>query len=339
MFSPTGRDIPQVDNMILSQLSPRELVRSKRVSKAWHMAIKRYIKYLQDTQHEVMKQMFQESLVQKVPCFAEIKLPRNVVAITVHDKTDVYILSGGSIKHFDLMDISFKPELTFVSPGPWHYQRIHTTFSLSISSDGQQFTVKEFMLSKNYTFPIGTYVYEKKTLCGHSSLVLQESDITNFIATTAVPMQRDSFPTADTVNEFFLTFYTALHGGERLSDVVWLQNRSAAIFAVSYHDNYHNRFRSRVYGIKAGRHKAWLLAEVPIEPLRLHVHGTRVLCYPSDGRGGKMIVFDFWNPDSVRRGDLNIVDVNLGPRGGRSLFVSKSPQLSNAQIRWFNKAN
>ena len=44
MFSLMGRDLPLVDNMILSQLGPRELVRAKRVSKPWHMAIKRYMK-------------------------------------------------------------------------------------------------------------------------------------------------------------------------------------------------------------------------------------------------------------------------------------------------------
>ena len=55
MFSLMGRDIPLVDNMILSQLGPRDLVRAKRVSKAWHMATKRYLKYLKDNKnHQIL---------------------------------------------------------------------------------------------------------------------------------------------------------------------------------------------------------------------------------------------------------------------------------------------
>ena len=62
-----------------------------------------------------------------------------------------------------------------------------------------------------------------------------------------------------------------------------------------------------------------LLATLPMEPLRLDVVGTRVLCHdaPAAAAGGnnfssesnKIIVLDVWNPDSVRLGDVGVTEM------------------------------
>ena len=60
-----------------------------------------------------------------------------------------------------------------------------------------------------------------------------------------------------------------------------------------------------------------LLATLPMEPLRLDVVGTRVLCHDAPaaaaaaagGDSNAVIVLDVWNPDSVRRGDAAVTEM------------------------------
>ena len=317
MFPLINRNIPDVEHEIVSYLGPRDLVRAKIVSKKWHSVIKRYINYLKVYKCETIKCMQEEAFLKQVNCFANIELPGRELAITVSDKNEVYILGDESILHFDILNMCFKPELTFLSSGPWRYERRHTT--LSVSDDGEQFTIKQFMLSSNFWWPNGTYSYNKRSVCGHSSLVLQQPDISNCIATTAIPSIRASTPTLEDIHEFCSIFRLKPRTSCHLNDIVWLQYKRAAIFALSASDQTTDIIQSNVFGIRLGG-RPRLLAKVPIDPVQLHVIGTRVLCYRKTGILGKMIVFDVWNPDSVRQGDINMTDVHvhLGVKGEHS---------------------
>ena len=78
-----------------------------------------------------------------------------------------------------------------------------------------------------------------------------------------------------------------------------------------------------VFAIRPGGEPK-LLAEVPMDPVRLQVLGTRVLCHAntwisdrhwrwyrlkkSESDDTKIIVFDVWNPDSVRKADVEVTD-------------------------------
>ena len=188
---------------------------------------------------------------------------------------------------------------------------VSTSDCLDVSDDGQHFTIRQFMLSLNFWWSNGTFAYSKRSVSGHSSLVLQEPDISNCIATTAMPTARALSPTLESISEFYSIFQRIQMKEQRLSAIAYLQNKRAAIFAVSVSYRYRIGVQSKVFGIRAGGEPK-LLAKIPIDPVQLHVFGTRVLCYRKDGHGGKMIVFDFWNPDSVRRGDFNITEVDSG---------------------------
>ena len=95
----------------------------------------------------------------------------------------------------------------------------------------------------------------------------------------------------------------------KLGDIAWLKGRCAAIFSVSMGKL---RPESRIFGFEAGREPR-LLARIPMSSPRLHVVGTRVLCRERNGTG-KVIIFDLWNPDSIRGEGVNVTDIrNLFP--------------------------
>ena len=94
-----------------------------------------------------------------------------------------------------------------------------------------------------------------------------------------------------------------------LTDIVWLQDKSTAIFAMESKDA---KPESRVYGINNATRKPSLLAVIPMKSVKLHVIGTRVICQEASSaldnhNDGVIVVFDAWNPDSVRRGDAACV--------------------------------
>ena len=49
-----------------------------------------------------------------------------------------------------------------------------------------------------------------------------------------------------------------------------------------------------------------LITTIPMRKVKLHIIGTRVICYDADKKDysllwDRVIIFDVWNPDSVRR--------------------------------------
>ena len=101
------------------------------------------------------------------------------------------------------------------------------------------------------------------------------------------------------------------------SGMVWMHNRTLAIFAMNLNPD--KGVESKIFGIPADSGGPRLIATLPMKIDKIHVFGTRVLCYSTvhwkqngdllqgeEHRKKAVIIFDVWDPDSVRRGDVRV---------------------------------
>ena len=325
-----NRDLPNVEQKILSYLGPRDLIRAKLVNKEWHFIIKSYIKHLKAYKNSITRLMLRKVFLEPVTCFATIKLPYGERAMTVNDSDEVYILSDEAVLQFDVIKLTIKAELPF-RPSyveAWKStaddRRGHT--EISLSADKSEFQVKQFFNTSPHSLAevesAGRFYYDIKD---NKSLSLEDTSIISknvidWRYTDRWAKDPGPIPSQQTIGEFSRIFRLDL--SERiLGDIVWLQNKTLAIYSMS------SPFlgpKSQVFAIRPGGLPT-LLAIVPIDPVRLHVIGTRVICRTNTwvsekhyrwkqiikiNKGKKsnmnIIVFDVWNPDSVRQEDVDV---------------------------------
>ena len=298
MFSFDNRDIPNVEQQILSYLGPRDLVRAKLVSKEWRTGVMRYIKCLNNAGK--WKALYNRAFLEPVTCYAKVRLHKCELDIAVNDAGEVYILTEDSILQYDIADMCLEAELPFPTAHAERWQnfaRKAGSKELSVSDDGQRFTVMIHDNTKYLGRMVDLFTFRRNA----SGTALEWSSCGG-------PLSAKS--------SLSMGYLASVHGNEDilikirnfadalLTDIVWLRDKSTAIFAMESKDAEHE---SRVYGVDAAAGVPSLLALIPMKSVKLHVIGTRVICQDTspaldDRNNDAIIVFDAWNPDSVRRG-------------------------------------
>ena len=152
MFSFDNRDIPDVEQQILSYLGPRDLVRAKMVSKAWRSGVVRHIKRLKTSKKW---SLHNRAFLEPVTCHAKVRLHKRELDIAVNDAGEVYILTEDSILQYDIANMCLRAELPFPTAHAERWQnfarRAAGSKELSVSDDGQRFTV----MIHDMTKPLG----------------------------------------------------------------------------------------------------------------------------------------------------------------------------------------
>ena len=105
MFLAYNKNIPLVEDRILGNLSPRDLVNTKRVSRDWAMSVQRYI---QQMGAKRKSDLLERALLQPTSTYATVKLPCHVRDLAVNDNGEVYILGDESIVQLDPVSLKVK---------------------------------------------------------------------------------------------------------------------------------------------------------------------------------------------------------------------------------------
>ena len=68
--------------------------------------------------------------------------------------------------------------------------------------------------------------------------------------------------------------------------------------------------------IEIGSSSNIFIAKLPIRIYEMHIIGTRMLCHGHNAEGKKkLIVYDIWNPDSVRKENVRVTEINPTEKG------------------------
>ena len=315
MFSFGSRDIPDVENKILSYLGPRDLARAELVSQEWHAGVARYITHLKKVGK--WNSLHNKAFLEPVTSLAKMSLHKRVADIAVNANGDVYFLTDDSILQYDVANMRLKTELPFPTAHAEHWQKFAQkggSKELFVSEDGQRFTM----------------MIQDETRLSRSDLLWagrgRLTDILTFRRDPSGAALQWSSCGGPLSAKSSLSFgYLAgLHGNEdvlqtirsfaepHLTDIVWLQGKSAAIFSVASRSG---KRKSKVYGVDAAGAPS-LLARVSMSSAKLHVVGTRVICQETssalENQGEDAImIFDVWRPESVGQGgDAFVTEMN-----------------------------
>ena len=310
MFKSWSKNVFSVEEKILSFLGPRDLIKARLVCKDWYSISKK----LESKQHE---DLFKEAFFEPVTCFATIYLPKYERHISVTNESEVYILCDDSILQFDTSQLHIKLELKFPLHHSRHWQDLalrQEPKELTVSDDTQIFTVMHCQnnVTKCYNFKI---LSEKEPILGWS--------LKGVLSGGGQRWQHDS--TMKTIQQFCSRIETqCLYIQNSLarpwiSDIVWLKDKSASIFSVSF--KFNDREESRLFGLWVGAGEVpKLLAIIPMVHVKLHIIGKRVLCHanipimhhylpqqPTDYiNSDRIIIFDLWDPNCVRQENINV---------------------------------
>ena len=321
MFPLGDRDLPDVEHKILSYVGSRDLVSVKLVSKEWYRAVRRYLNHLKRSknQDELMR-LLRESLLEPVSYFATIHLPRIKRDLCFNKATkEVNILSDEAVLQLDINKLHVAKEMSFprIFRDKWRVLGRLSSREISAGTDGQ-FEVKQEAVGFTYSrngVPTrrSLRMIFKRTQSGNllehvgtkrcvSSLTRRQLDFympygrgdgyyDTYLGTTAVSkmaVEIDKF-CRNQLNPYWLC------------DVAWLEDKSAAVFSVSFVRS----GWSKLYGIKDGG-EAKLIATIPMVSANLHIVGTRVVCHSKENQYS-IIVLDVWNPESVRQEGVKVM--------------------------------
>ena len=322
--------MPDVEHKILSYVGPRDLVNAKLVSKKWYQGVRRYLNHLKTSnKDEELRRLLRKSLLEPVTCFVTINLPRQKRDLCVNAGKELFILSDESVMELDIGNLHVAKELPFprVYGDKWKGPGKKRPMELSARGDGH-FAVKQKQCWAGFDQngrPIRSFLQLqfKRTKSGNLLEYVGHNE-------TATGFTRNSL-------DFFMPRgmgYYEMFGGamagskiaiemskfckEQINsspyDVAWLGDGSAAVFSVNTWGV------SRLYGIEAGGGTR-LIATIPMVSANLHIVGTRVICH-SNANNNSIIVFDVWNPESVRQEGAIVTKVRGELREGLLVTLS-----------------
>ena len=88
MFPPIDRNLPTVEENIISYLRPRDLLSAKLVCKLWRAIVRRYMANLG---RDAKSLLAKEALLEPVSCYATITLPKDRRDITVNSRHGLHV--------------------------------------------------------------------------------------------------------------------------------------------------------------------------------------------------------------------------------------------------------
>ena len=289
--------MPSVEHKILSYMGPRDLLSAKLTCKKWHQGVGRYLKHLRTSNREM--RLLRKALLEPVPCFATISLPRPMRDLCTKAGKDVYILSDDSVIEVDVNKLQVA-KMSFPSDYSHKWKRMGASGpkKLTVSIDGQ-LAVQSFVSRDLY----GRRRYVQKLFKRSNT-----GNLLEYVGTEATSGFRRN------MRDFYIphgTGYYELFNGssanlkialeieefcrshmfhfDELFDVAVMEEGRAAIFSVEA------KSESRLYGIEVGG-ESRLIARIPMVPANLLIIGTRVVCH-SYANKNSIIIFDFWNPN------------------------------------------
>ena len=142
MFLAYNKNIPNVEDRILGNLSPRDLVNTKRVCRDWAMSVRRYIQQMGARRKS---DLLEEALWQPISTYATVKLPCHVRDLTVSDSGAVYILGDESILQLDPVTFRVKRSMMLDASAIQTLQEerlIGNETFLFANQDGSQFVIR-----------------------------------------------------------------------------------------------------------------------------------------------------------------------------------------------------
>ena len=150
MFPLGNRDLPVVEDKILSHMGPRDLVNAKLVSKEWYQGVRRYLNHLRTSKKE--KRLLRKSLLEPVTYFVTINLPMPKRDLCVNSgKEEVYVLSDECVMELDVNKLHAEKKIYFprVFGDKWKAQGGRGTRELTSTANGD-FEVKQEMFGYAY---------------------------------------------------------------------------------------------------------------------------------------------------------------------------------------------
>ena len=144
MFLAYNQNIPNVEERILGNLSPSDLINTKRASRDWAMSVRRYI---QQMGAKRKSDLLEEALWQPTSTYATVKLPCHIRDLTVNDSGEVYILGEESIIQLDPVSLKVKRSMMLDDGAIQTMQEerlIGNETFLFANNDGSQFVIRRF---------------------------------------------------------------------------------------------------------------------------------------------------------------------------------------------------
>ena len=294
MFHVHMKNIPHVEDIILNDLGPRDLVKAKQVSKGWAYAVRRYVGQLSK---ERTSDLLEKAFLEPVQTHVTVKLPQKVMDLTINDNNKVFILGEKSILQLNPVNFHVSRNLVLErskDAGDCGND-IEGRWILFASKTGRNFQVKNKRHTLKFRISGSGDILKYVGIAAGRSNNGNDEVIGTRILPRKLPQRLD------------------LRKGLQASDIIQLPN-GIYMCAVEKAGAQEPRTQIYVFGkifqiFEGGEmERLWfryatliapkLIATVPMRGVKLRVVGTRVFCY-SSGLGNTVIVFDVWNPSSV----------------------------------------
>ena len=339
MFPLGDRDLPEVEQKILSYVGARDLVNAKLVSKKWLQGVKRFMDHMKTSKKdEEIKRLLRNSLLEPVDLFATINLPRVKRDLYVNAQGEVFVLSDQCIMELDLNKLQVAREMRFprVYGDKWKEAGRMTLRALSAGGYG------EFAVDQEVFARPSIRLQFKATKSGNYLEYAGRNAINSVFDLIDFKKALGPFGLGwGYKNTYFSEETGRVHAtkisemgieiakfsrnlGNRLLDIAWSEDKRAAVFSIKIRDS---KGKSDLYGIVEGREPR-LIATIPIANANLLLVGTRLICHDSDSRSSKIIVLDMWNPESVRQDGANVTRILLSYTAALSEARTTLPESS-----------
>jgi len=317
MFHAYMRNIPELEDIILTNLGPRDLVNAKQVSKGWAGAVRRYVGQLQNKnkkQLERTSDLMEQAFLEPVQMHATVKLPQKVRDLTINGNGKVFILGEESIMELDTCNFHVIKNMVLERKKDvrgrellWDREnKVEGPWLLFAGKTGRQFQLKNHRHTLKFKTSRAPGILNYVGIAGRSNgngEVIGTRILPRFLPLRVDP--RTGLQASDVIQLPNGIYMCAV---EKDNTESYLQEPRTQIyvFGKTFETNDGNRTKmERLMYRYATIIAPKLIAVVPMSDVRLCVVGTRVFCY-NNGTGCKdaglrdtIIVFDAWNPASV----------------------------------------
>ena len=325
MFKTYRRNLPEMEDRILDELGPRDLVSAKQVCRDWCIVVRRYVR-----QQGASKVPFlmEQAFLEPVKTYATVKLPFPVRDLTINDKKrktkkrqqgDVYILGEKGIVQLNAatlqvvkrMDIEVSEEDTREFPWIAKDEALNGDMHVNVGRTGRDFEVK---INRSPTLRYKTSGSDNHLVClgKKRRTLLKNSNATSMHTSLTEKIPKESLRNYQ--------LYGLIHDIVQISDDMCLFSR-----CIPSDEEEEKQGWSKIFVVKRNKFcpcgndiiKPTLIATLPMEYVKLRVIGTRVFCH-GYGRGisyndgyyrrglcDHIIVWDIWNPASLETAQEN----------------------------------
>ena len=307
MFLAYNKSIPQVDDIILHNLGPRDLVNAKGVCRDWAMSVRRYIGRMGTKK---TSDLIEEAFRQPVSTYATVKLPHTVRDLTVNDRGDVYILGDESITQLDPVNLQVKGSIMLDTMA--ENDGYVNGFFLYANTDGSQFVIRRTFKGHSKTVVSYGLKYDQSKSVDQLTRAITEDEMRRNKDVIGLPMRYSGKGVpkcrGSGLDIFTNTCRCPLHKTKKAlgaSDLVRLPN-GACLYAKEI-ESYSDPKTLLIHWRKSGYVS---IARIPMCGVKIRVAGTRVLCFSKILEKGAqsdcIMAFDIWNPDSLHNCGDNV---------------------------------